>query len=234
MDSTKINYLFYSENISKTTCLDELESKHCVGVLRKRAGDEIVVTDGLGFMYYCKILDTKPKACVLNIVKTEEIKASDSGVFIGICPTKNADRIEYFLEKATEIGINGFYFIKSQHTVTKNLNEARCNKIVVSAMKQSLKAFKPEVSALMSFDAFLKTTEGFESKFIAHLDNDALDILNVKKTGRTLIMIGPEGDFSKEEILKANAAGFKTVKMGDNRLRTETAGIVAASILTLI
>jgi 16S rRNA (uracil1498-N3)-methyltransferase len=234
MDSTKINYLFYSENISKTSCLDELESKHCVGVLRKRVGDEIVVTDGFGYFYYCKIADTKPKACVLTILKTEEIIGSQSDVYIAICPTKNADRIEYFLEKATEIGVKGFFFIKSQHTVAKNLNEARCNKIVVSAMKQSLKAYKPEVSALLSFDAFLKNSSDFETKLIGHLDEVASDILKVKKTGKTLIMIGPEGDFSKEELSKANAAGFKTVKMGDNRLRTETAGIVAASILTLI
>jgi 16S rRNA (uracil1498-N3)-methyltransferase len=234
MDSTKINYLFYSENISKTSCLDELESKHCVGVLRKRIGDEIVVTDGFGCFYYCKIADTKPKACVLTILKTEEIIGSQSEVYIAICPTKNADRIEYFLEKATEIGVKGFFFIKSQHTVAKNLNLGRCNKIVVSAMKQSLKAYKPEVSPMLSFEVFIKAVSDFETKLIGHLDEVASDILKVKKIGKTLIMIGPEGDFSKEEISKANAAGFKTVKMGDNRLRTETAGIVAASILTLI
>jgi 16S rRNA (uracil1498-N3)-methyltransferase len=234
MDSTKINYLFYSENIAKTSCLDELESKHCVAVLRKRVGDEIVVTDGFGYFYYCKIANTKPKACVLTILKTDNIVNAQSEVYIGICPTKNADRIEYFLEKATEIGITGFYFIKSQHTVAKNINEGRFNKIVVSAMKQSLKAYRPEVSTLLSFDAFLKACHNFETKLIAHLDDSAIDILNVKKAGKTLIMIGPEGDFSKEEIIKANNVGFKTVKMGNNRLRTETAGIVAASVLTLI
>jgi 16S rRNA (uracil1498-N3)-methyltransferase len=234
MDSTKINYLFYAENIAETHCLDELESRHCVGVLRKRAGDEISVTNGKGSIFSCKIIDTKPKACTLSILKEEIVSNIEPEVYIAICPTKNADRIEYFLEKATEVGIRGFYFVRSQHTIAKNINDTRFNKIVVSGMKQSLKAFRPAVSELLSFDTFLKETVDIETKLIGHLNAEATDILKVRKKGRTLIMIGPEGDFSKEELQKANDAGFKTVKLGQNRLRTETAGIVAASVLTLI
>ena len=232
--ASKIDYLFYAEHILKTNCLDELESRHCVGVLRHRVGDQISVTDGRGHIFTCKIVDTKPKQCVLSILETKKIEPVENQVFIAICPTKNADRIEYFLEKATEMGINGFYFVKSKHTVAKNLNLGRCEKIVLSAMKQSLKAHKVFLSELISFEAFLKVSDTFETKLIAHLDEKAADILNIKKLAKTLIVIGPEGDFAAEEIAQANKAGFKTVKMGHNRLRTETAGVMAASILTLI
>ncbi len=232
--ASKIDYLFYSEHILKTNSLDELESRHCVGVLRHRVGDEISVTDGQGHIYTCKIIDTKPKACVLSILNSIYVEPESKPVFIAICPTKNADRIEYFLEKATEMGVSGFYFVRSKHTVAKNLNLGRCEKIVLSAMKQSLKAHKVLLSDFLSFDLFLSATKSFETKLIAHLDDQATDILKVNKAGKTLIMIGPEGDFAAEEIALANQAGFKTVKMGQNRLRTETAGVMAASILTLL
>ena len=235
MDSTKIDFLFYSPEIKKTKCLDSVDSLHAVKVLRKKQGDIIQVTDGIGGWYRCLISDPNPKVCKLDIIVFEkDYKAPKRRIFVGICPTKNADRIEYFIEKSVEIGISGIFFIKTQHTYPKKINLERFKKIAISGMKQSLKAYMPEMSDMISFNSFLKESGRFSQKMIAHLDEQATEIAKTELKSELLILIGPEGDFSKEELKLAQENNFKTVTLGENRLRTETAGVVAVSILNLL
>ncbi|OYU67590.1 MAG: 16S rRNA (uracil(1498)-N(3))-methyltransferase [Cytophagaceae bacterium BCCC1] len=235
MDSTKIDFLFYSPEIEKSKCLDSVDSLHAVKVLRKKQGDIIQVTDGIGGWYRCSISDPNPKACKLDIIDFEkDYKAPKRRIFVGICPTKNADRIEYFIEKSVEIGISGIFFIKTQHTYPKKINIERFKKIAISGMKQSLKAYMPEMNEMVSFNSFLKESSRFSQKMIAHLDDQATEITKTDLNAELLILIGPEGDFSKEELKMAKENNFKTVTLGENRLRTETAGVVAVSILNLL
>lgn len=235
MDSTKIDFLFYSPEIEKTKCLDAVDSLHAVKVLRKKQGDIIQVTDGIGGWYRCSISDPNPKGCKLDIIDFEkDYKAPKRRIFVGICPTKNADRIEYFIEKSVEIGISGIFFIKTQHTYPKKINLERFKKIAISGMKQSLKAYLPEMTDMVSFNSFLKESGRFSQKMIAHLDDQATEITKTELKSELLILIGPEGDFSKEELKLAQENNFKTVTLGENRLRTETAGVVAVSILNLL
>ena len=235
MDSTKIDFLFYSPEIEKTKCLDSVDSLHAVKVLRKKHGDIIQITDGIGGWYRCSISDPNPKLCKVEILHTEkDYRAPKRKIFVGICPTKNADRIEYFIEKSVEIGISGIFFLKTKNTYPKKINLERFRKIAISGMKQSLKAYLPELHDLSSFETFLKKSPGYSDKYIAHLEADSDEIMKANLGNEVLILIGPEGDFSKEELIKAKEAGFRSVTLGDNRLRTETAGIVAVSILNLL
>jgi 16S rRNA (uracil1498-N3)-methyltransferase len=235
MDSTKIDFLFYSPEIEKIHCLDAIDSQHAVKVLRKKQGDIIQVTDGVGGWYRCSITDPNPKSCFVTIVDFERnYKSPKRKIYVAICPTKNADRIEYFIEKSVEIGVSGIFFLKTRNTYPKRINLERFRKIAVSAMKQSLKAYMPEMNDLIDFDTFLKGIGGKESKLIAHLDENSIDITKSELGETVIILIGPEGDFSKEELLKAKDAGFQSVTLGENRLRTETAGVVAVSILNLL
>lgn len=235
MDSTKIDFLFYSPDIEKTKSLDSVDSLHAVKVLRKKQGDIIQVTDGIGGWYRCSISDPNPKVCKLVILDFEkDYKAPKRRVFVGISPTKNADRIEYFIEKGVEIGISGIFFIKTQNTYPKKVNIERFRKIAISGMKQSLKAYLPEMREMVSFDSFMKESKSFSQKLIAHLDDESTDIISTNLENDILILIGPEGDFSKDELKKAKESNFKSVTLGENRLRTETAGVVAVSILNLL
>jgi 16S rRNA (uracil1498-N3)-methyltransferase len=235
MDSTKIDFLFYSPEIEKNKCLDSVDSLHAVKVLRKKQGDIIQVTDGIGGWYRCSIADPNPKVCKLNILDVKkDYKAPKRRIFVGICPTKNADRIEYFIEKSVEIGISGIFFLKTQHTYPKKINIERFKKIAISGMKQSLKAYLPELREMMIFGTFMKESGSFSQKLIAHLDEQAVDITKIQLDSDLLILIGPEGDFSKEELILAQEHNFKTITLGENRLRTETAGVVAVSILNLL
>ena len=171
----------------------------------------------------------------MDIIDFEkDYKAPKRRIFVGICPTKNADRIEYFIEKSVEIGISGIFFIKTQHTYSKKINLERFRKIAISGMKQSLKAYMPEMSEMVSFNIFLKESSRFSQKMIAHLDDQATEITKTDLNAEILILIGPEGDFSKEELKLAKENNFKTITLGENRLRTETAGVVAVSILNLL
>ena len=235
MDSTKIDFLFYSPEIEKNKCLDSVDSLHAVKVLRKKQGDIIQVTDGIGGWYRCSIADPNPKVCKLKILDVQkDYKALKRRIFVGISPTKNADRIEYFIEKSVEIGISGIFFLKTQHTYPKKINIERFKKIAISGMKQSLKAYLPELREMMSFGTFMKESGSFSQKLIAHLDEQAVDITKIQLDSDLLILIGPEGDFSKEELILAQENNFKTITLGENRLRTETAGVVAVSILNLL
>ncbi|MGL4632732.1 MAG: RsmE family RNA methyltransferase [Leadbetterella sp.] len=233
--SLKIDSLFYTENFDKTLVLDETEAKHCVLVLRKTVGDVIYVANGRGQIFECEVVESSKKSFRLILKHTyHQDKGKQPSISIAIAPTKNADRIEYFIEKAVEIGVDAIYIIKTQHTVAKHFNIERARKIVVSAAKQSLKWYFPTIESLQSLHDFvINKGKDFSEKYIAHLDQNAREIQLVNPKSSTIILIGPEGDFSKDEVMLANQNGFQTLKLGSERLRTETAGVVSASFLCL-
>jgi len=226
--------IFYTPDILLNSFLPEEESVHCVRVLRLGEGSEIELIDGNGHFYRARITHAHPKHCQVEIIETIEDKAAPCFAFIAVAPTKNLDRIEWFVEKATEVGIGGFAFINSRYSERKNLKLERIDKIVVSAMKQSMKAIKPAMQDLTDFKKLV--TQPFEGqKYICHCNPGAKPLLNtICKPGTpVLVLIGPEGDFSPEEVALALENGFVAVSLGNTRLRTETAAFVAAHIVQL-
>jgi len=225
---------FYAPDIESTLCLPEDESVHCVRVLRMKQNDIIGVLDGKGTFFKAVITDAHPKHCRVSIL---EAMPDTSGPFlatIALCPTKNPDRVEWFMEKATEIGIGGIVFLRSQHSERKTIKAERMDRILVAALKQSVKALKPSLEPLVSFEELVKRPF-VGQKFICHCHPGDKPLLNlVCKPGiPALVLIGPEGDFSLEEIRLAEQNGFVAVSLGDTRLRTETAAFVAAHIVQL-
>jgi len=230
-------HIFYTPEISgKTYTLDETESKHCVRVLRLEKGDEITLADGKGGWFSAEIADPNPKRCVVNVIKSElNFGKREYQIHIAIAPTKNMDRIEWFLEKTTEIGINRVTPLLCRFSERKEVKLDRLEKVMISAMKQSLKAYLPQLDELTKFSDFIH--QPFDGqKFIAHCEEQHRELLkNTVKTGENyLILIGPEGDFSPEEIELAINAGFLPVSLGNSRLRTETAGVVACHTFNLL
>jgi 16S rRNA (uracil1498-N3)-methyltransferase len=230
-------HIFYTPELSgKTYTLDETESKHCIRVLRLEKGDEITLVDGRGGFYVAAIADANPKRCAVTVVKSEQnYGLRNFAVQVAIAPTKNIERIEWFLEKATEIGINRVTPLLCRFSERKEIKHDRLEKVTISAMKQSLKAYLPQLDGLTKFADFIR--QPFEGqKFIAHCEEQHRELLkNLVKSGENyLILIGPEGDFSPEEIEMAIAAGFVPVSLGDSRLRTETAGVVACHTFNLL
>lgn len=228
--------LFYVPNISGAeVTLDETESKHAIRVLRLNSGSKVQIIDGKGGLYEAEITDANPKKCRLAIVKsTLNFGKKDFHLHIAIAPTKNNDRFEWFLEKATEIGIDEITPLLTSHSERKAINQERFEKILVSAMKQSLKAFLPKLNNLTSIKELIFNNKT-ENKFIAYCDDiQKTHLKNLAEKGKDiLILIGPEGDFSPDEIQFATENGFKVVSLGESRLRTETAGIVACHIANL-
>lgn len=221
--------IFYAPDIALSSELPEEESKHCLRVLRKTEGDEILLTDGKGFFYDARIIDANPKHCFVEILnKVSASKYWNFNLQIAFAPTKNIDRIEWFVEKATEIGIDHFTPLLCRYSERKEIKHQRIEKILVSAMKQSQKAILPQLDEIIPFKKFIK--QPFDGqKYIAHCSENRKTPLNeiYKKGDNALILIGPEGDFSEEEIDLALKNGFEPVTFGESRLRTETAALVA-------
>lgn len=228
--------LFYVPDISGTeVILNETESKHAIRVLRMNIGSRLQLVDGTGGFYDAEILDTNPKKCklrILNSVKNYEKR--DFYLHIAIAPTKNIDRFEWFLEKCTEIGIDEITPILSEHSERKIIKPERLEKILVSAMKQSVKAYLPRLNKLTPLKELLEQANS-QKKFIAHCNSgEKLHLKNqVRAADRVLILIGPEGDFSPEEVELGKQNGFEEISLGTARLRTETAGVVACHIVNL-
>lgn len=229
--------LFYVPNISGAeVVLDETESKHAVRVLRLQNGNQVQIIDGNGGFYEAEITDANPKKCRLSIVKsTLDFGKKDFHLHIAIAPTKNNDRFEWFLEKATEIGIDEITPLLTSHSERKTINAERLEKILVSAMKQSLKASLPKLNSITSLKELVMSNKT-ENRFIAYCDDFQKDHLKdlVKKEKNVLVLIGPEGDFSPDEVEFAVKNGYQVVSLGESRLRTETAGIVACHIVNLV
>lgn len=229
--------LFYVPNISGAeVILDETESKHAIRVLRLQKGSIVRIVDGKGGFFEAEISDPNPKKCRIAIVKsTSEFGKKDFHLHIAIAPTKNIDRFEWFLEKATEIGIDEITPLLTSHSERKTINPERLEKILVSAMKQSLKAYLPKLNDLISFKELIVNNKTGK-KYIAYCDDIQKTHLKdlVSKGKDAIILIGPEGDFSPDEIQIALENNFEIVSLGTARLRTETAGIVACHIVNLI
>jgi len=222
--------LFYTENFSpENNQLSDEEAKHCLRVLRKQQGDTIQITNGKGELY-TGTLDSIGKRAFVKITSTEQIKKTRNYyLHIAIAPTKNMDRLEWFLEKCTEIGIDEISLLLTSHSERKKIRFDRVEKIVLSAMKQSHQMHLPKCNDLTSYKDFLSQDFSTYQKLICHCESD-FEKGNLKqypKAEKVLILIGPEGDFSLNEIELAYKNGFKGLDLGINRLRTETAGIVA-------
>ncbi len=230
--------LFYAPEISfPRYTLPEEESKHCVRVLRMGVGDELHITDGQGMLHRCKVVDDNAKRCVVEIVESTQAEPLPYHLVMAVAPTKNIDRYEWFLEKATEVGVGEIYPIESEHSERRQIKHERELKVITSAVKQSLKMYHPTLHELTPFKQVVAIP--FEGeKYIAHCNTTLgerpyLGKL-LKKGGRMLILIGPEGDFSPEEITFAVQNGFKPISLGDQRLRTETAAVAATMIVSTI
>ncbi|MCO6464392.1 MAG: 16S rRNA (uracil(1498)-N(3))-methyltransferase [Saprospiraceae bacterium] len=225
--------LFYSRDFNgDVVTLSDEEHQHCTKVLRKKVGETIFVTDGLGYIYTVKILDSTKATTIGKILSSSYKDSLHPRIAIAISPTKNVSRIEWFVEKATEIGISAIYLLHTRRTEKKSENTARMDKILISAMKQSLNVHLPTLQHI-TFDEFLKTmADEFEQKFIAYCNGPTELLSSVcKKSQSSLLLIGPEGDFTAEEVQQAIKSGCKEVSLGDSRLRTETAGIVGLMML---
>lgn len=229
-------HLFYAPDIEKTMCLPEDESNHAVKVLRLNAGDDIVILNGQGTMYNATIAVAHPKHCVVNSLTPNKVKSPrDYYLHIAIAPTKNMDRLEWFVEKAAEIGIDEISPVFCRFSERKNLNNSRLERILVSAMKQSMQPFITKLNEPRQLSDLLKTAEA-DQKFIAHCHEADKRLLSksVEKAKSILILIGPEGDFSDEEVATALSMGYNAVSLGENRLRVETAALVACHTVCLI
>ena len=235
--NTVLMQLFFQEDMSQNPFeLGTEESKHLIKVLRKSVGDLVYFTDGRGGIFTCRIKEISLKKTLLSISDTQLIPKEDYHIHLAIAPTKNQDRLEWMVEKITEIGCHEITFLKTAHTEKAYLKLDRLEKKIISACKQSLKSWKPILNGQIDFDEFLPSPEFQDhQKFIAYVDGDNKALhAQAQRASSYLVLIGPEGDFSQDEIQQAFASGFSSCSLGKSRLRTETAGLVAVHTLNLI
>jgi len=228
--------LFYHPDInSDTTTFDEKESKHIIRVLRLSSGDHIHIADGRGNLYETRIIEDHPKRCKVETISIKKaFQKRDFKLHLAVAPTKNIARFEWFLEKATEIGIDEITPIICDHSERRILKIDRLNKILIGAMKQSLKAYLPVLNDAVSFEKFIESRLP-EQRFLAHFNADNPELKdNYSSNLDCVILVGPEGDFSPEELNRALAAGFSLINLGKSRLRTETAALVACHTINLL
>ena len=229
--------IFWTDRIEAGLCLlGEEESAHCVRVLRHREGDNVCVIDGAGTMYECVLSQASPKAAVARIEKANPGWGSHPyRLEMAVCPTKNIDRYEWFVEKATEVGADRFVPVIGEHSERKVLKTERLRRIVLSAAKQSLKAAVPEIAEPLTVKEFIASVADSPAlKMIAccfedesHPRTSVMQTLSDTDRREYIVLIGPEGDFSREEVRLAIEAGFIPVHLGESRLRTETAALAA-------
>ena len=230
-------HLFYTPDIETSPLLPADEAVHAVRVLRMKEGDSLLSTDGRGTIFRSTVVEATQKRCSVCIEeRTSQPRLHQGTVTLAIAPTKNMDRMEWLAEKATEIGIDRLCFIDVKNSERHVVKTERIEKIVVAAMKQSHKAWKPEVVGMESFEKFIQSNSGGAS-FIAHCyEDDAKELLFdalIPPPADTTVMVGPEGDFTIQEIKEAAKAGYLPVSLGTSRLRTETAGLVAVHLMNL-
>ena len=231
--------LYYCPDIAQQAVLSEEESTHCVRVLRHTTGDILTLTDGRGMLYQARITNPHPKHCELEILSSEQQTKHHPGhIHIAIAPTKNIDRIEWMIEKCTEIGADAFTPLLCRFSERKTIRQDRLEKIILSAAKQSLTAYLPTLAPLTPIEEFIRSSTA-DYKYIAHcyLNSERRLLLNELQSIRNrenasfAILIGPEGDFSEQEVQLAIEHGFIPVSLGDARLRTETAGLVSCVLM---
>lgn len=229
-------HVFYVPDIERLE-LPEEEAAHCARVLRMNEGDVVTITDGKGCFHEAELTVVTPKRCLFKVLQTHVPEVLWSGrLHVAMAPTKHMDRVEWFAEKATEIGFDELTFLNCRFSERKVIKTERIDKILVSAMKQSLKPVKPKLNEMTEFSRFV--SRSFDGqKFICHCYDDLGEKHPLKEVivpGKdAVVMIGPEGDFSREEVLSAIEQGFVPVSLGRSRLRTETAALVACHLLNL-
>lgn len=246
-------HLFYTPDItSNTYTLNEEESKHGIRVLRLKIGDKVILIDGIGGWYEAVIKDDDPKNCTVNITETKkEFGKRIFHLHIAVAPTKNMDRLEWFTEKATEMGIDEITTIDCQNIKRTVVKTDRLNKVAISAIKQSLKTYLPKINEMTDLKKLIASNSNFSGqKFIAHCypsispkeslrtgkgDDKKPHLKELYKKGdNALILIGPEGDFSMDEVKLAMNNGFKEISLGSSRLRTETAAMYACATVNIL
>lgn len=227
--------LFYEPALAHgESSLGEDESHHALKVLRLREGDELRATDGAGTFYDCSVKGSVKGICQLIINKKIPGPEKRYHTHLAVGMIKNADRMEWLVEKATEFGVDHISFISTDHSERRKANQERLEKIAVSAMKQSLQCRLPKVDTGLTFDACI-SMQAAAQKFIAHLADGAGHLKNVAQPGKNyLVLIGPEGDFSPAELDRARLNEFIVAGLGPRRLRTETAALAACHVLALL
>ena len=230
--------LFYNPSLTDSTenfTFDREESKHIVKVLRKREGDQLHVTNGLGFIFTVEIVIGMDTKCQVKIIKIEQQKPLNYQLHLAVAPTKMNDRYEWFLEKATEIGVTSITPIICEHSERKHIKSDRFEKIIQSAMKQSLQSYCPMLNEAISFKEFIKLDRK-GTLLIAHCEETNKKSLKevISQKEELTLLIGPEGDFSESEIKLALENGYIPVTLGETRLRTETAAIVACHSVAFV
>ncbi len=234
--------IFYAPNIDSELRLPDGEVQHCLRVLRLEVGASIMVSDGKGTFYEAEILEANKKACKLNILnKTSWAKTWQKHISLCVVPTKSIDRMEWLLEKAVEVGVDRIICLKTKHSERKHIKAERLEKIMISAMKQSQKALLPQLLVDVSYTEALELCKDNQI-LLAHC-RQSDDMIKERKLihqqynkdlEAVSLFIGPEGDFSVEEIIQAQDLGAKTISLGENRLRTETAGFVALNTIHIL
>lgn len=233
--------LFYAPDLTPPLyTLSEEESKHCVRVLRLGCGDTLHITDGRGNLFCCELTNADPRRCTVRVVETRSAwEKLPYALTMAVAPTKNADRFEWFLEKATEVGVSAIVPLDAARSERRVYKPERGERVITAAMKQSLKAYRPELRPLTPLrEAVSAPFEG--RKFIAHCApaqssaGKAYLPSTLRPGEAALVFIGPEGDFSPEEIAFALANGFEEITLGTQRLRTETAALAAVVMVSVV
>lgn len=231
---------FYVPDAAEGNQLPEDEAQHCVRVLRLQTGDEIMLMDGQGAFYRAEIVNVQAKKCFYQVLETwKQPKEWNGWLHLAMAPTKNMDRTEWFAEKATEIGFDELTFLNCKNSERKVIKNERIDKILVSAVKQSRKSYKPVLNEMCDFKQFIARVQDYEQKFIAHCYDEedvkpkALLYEALVPAKKTVVLVGPEGDFSIEEVRDALQQGFIPISLGKSRLRTETAALVAVHMMQL-
>ena len=233
--------LFYTPGILTTCELNEQESHHAIKVLRMKNGDTLFAVDGSGYFIEAEIVEANPKCCKVKIVKQSrpDDAYSNYKLHMAVAPTKNIDRFEWFIEKAVEIGVHEITPLLCDNSERKVVKNDRIERIAIAAMKQSLKATLPVINQMQSFRDLIKASGNiYQKKLIAHCypqhRKSLKDVINTGHDKNILILIGPEGDFSKEEVEFALKHSFEAINLGTSRLRTETAGLAACHSVYLL
>lgn len=231
--------LFYAPDITLPEyTLAEEESKHAIKVLRLSVGDTLHITDGRGALHLCQVVSDSAKHCTVRVVESKyEFEKRDYNLTMAVAPTKNIDRFEWFLEKATEIGVDSFVALETEHSERRIIKPEREMKVITAAVKQSLKAYHPTLEDMTDFKRFV--TRQFEGrKFIAHCGEAVKGksyLASTLQAGQSaVVLIGPEGDFSPEEVRLAVENGFEEITLGTQRLRTETAAVMAVAMVAVV
>ncbi|WP_279065302.1 16S rRNA (uracil(1498)-N(3))-methyltransferase [Muribaculum intestinale] len=229
---------FFAPDIASTQMLPEEEARHAIKVLRSHPGDILTIVDGRGMRYTCRLLSDNPRHADIEIISTEhQPPVWHTDITLAVAPTKNADRMEWLIEKVVEIGVNRIVPLLCRHSERKVMKTDRLERIAVSAMKQSLKATLPVIGPLTPIGEFI-AAEGADSRFICYCDDYIERVPLVRaytpQARSATVLIGPEGDFDPVEVKSALDAGFRPVTLGDNRLRTETAALVAVDTIHIL